>query len=309
MSIAAERRRSNHELRQKIKKHGIMIHSVTEDGRIAFAYTTGMTDSGFPELAVRGFHYSLATKVAGVINFLFRNQKTGIPLEANHTVESHGLKMQAVEPDAIEQFKQDYMGLTTSYYGSLGRYDVLELVLLGEEIAAGSEEEGFAPVDDITRLKACAQCAKTSTTLDVGVKLLSCARCGRVKYCSRECQRSHWSSHKKACRPLDSPDGVNFASSGSPTSETVLNAAHPVVRRVLLVWSQQRKFGFIRFVDGDTRNCHASNLKRVSLRDALTHANWKVDWDMNLTPSDAGFVHEHRGLFALCEPQPACWAG
>ena len=55
--------------------------------------------------------------------------------------------------------------------------------LLGEEIAAGSEEEGLAPVDGITRLKAFAQCAKTSTTLGVGAKLpaLLCAvRTGQV---------------------------------------------------------------------------------------------------------------------------------
>jgi hypothetical protein len=28
-----------------------------------------------------------------------------------------------------------------------------------------------------------------------------CSRCKSVCYCSQECQRSHWNSHKKDCRP------------------------------------------------------------------------------------------------------------
>ncbi|CAI5496145.1 unnamed protein product [Closterium sp. Naga37s-1] len=32
-----------------------------------------------------------------------------------------------------------------------------------------------------------------------GVKLKNCSGCGRVAYCSRECQKAHWPSHKLTC--------------------------------------------------------------------------------------------------------------
>ncbi|CAI5528841.1 unnamed protein product [Closterium sp. Naga37s-1] len=32
-----------------------------------------------------------------------------------------------------------------------------------------------------------------------GVKLRSCSGCGKVAYCSRECQKAHWPSHKLTC--------------------------------------------------------------------------------------------------------------
>ena len=31
----------------------------------------------------------------------------------------------------------------------------------------------------------------------------ACARCGTVRYCSRECQRAHWKAHKPMCELLD----------------------------------------------------------------------------------------------------------
>ncbi len=38
----------------------------------------------------------------------------------------------------------------------------------------------------------CAECGK-------GGKTLQCTRCRKVRYCSRECQKSHWKTHKPAC--------------------------------------------------------------------------------------------------------------
>jgi len=39
---------------------------------------------------------------------------------------------------------------------------------------------------------ACVACGATASK--------HCAACGTVKYCSRECQTSHWKEHKAACR-------------------------------------------------------------------------------------------------------------
>ena len=46
-------------------------------------------------------------------------------------------------------------------------------------------------------LPACAACGKA----DPGVKLKKCGQCGKVSYCSVDCQRQHWKvgGHKQAC--------------------------------------------------------------------------------------------------------------
>ena len=46
-------------------------------------------------------------------------------------------------------------------------------------------------------LPACAACGKA----DPGVKLKKCGHCGKVSYCSVDCQRQHWKQggHKQAC--------------------------------------------------------------------------------------------------------------
>src|SRR6056300_1567949 len=43
----------------------------------------------------------------------------------------------------------------------------------------------------------CANCGKAAVD---DVKLKICTACKLVKYCSVECQKNHWSKHKKACK-------------------------------------------------------------------------------------------------------------
>ncbi|KAL4421203.1 hypothetical protein ABPG77_010078 [Micractinium sp. CCAP 211/92] len=42
-------------------------------------------------------------------------------------------------------------------------------------------------------------CAAEGCVATSGLKL--CARCGTVRYCSPDCQRAHWPSHRDACKP------------------------------------------------------------------------------------------------------------
>jgi hypothetical protein len=46
--------------------------------------------------------------------------------------------------------------------------------------------------------KACGMCGVTK---DDSVKLLMCSSCRGVLYCSRECQKAHWPTHKQTCAP------------------------------------------------------------------------------------------------------------
>ncbi|KAI1161159.1 hypothetical protein F5B18DRAFT_674905 [Nemania serpens] len=59
---------------------------------------------------------------------------------------------------------------------------------LGEKIAG----VGKTPIDG-----RCASCGKNKQA--DGSALMNCARCRKVKYCSRECQRKDWKAHKSAC--------------------------------------------------------------------------------------------------------------
>ena len=50
--------------------------------------------------------------------------------------------------------------------------------------------------------KCCAVCKKSESALAKDVKLKHCARCKKVLYCARECQKQHWKIHKKDCAKL-----------------------------------------------------------------------------------------------------------
>ena len=45
-----------------------------------------------------------------------------------------------------------------------------------------------------------ASMCKNSNNTNTTMKLLCCAACHSISYCSRECQRKHWPLHKLECR-------------------------------------------------------------------------------------------------------------
>ena len=61
--------------------------------------------------------------------------------------------------------------------------------------------------------KQCAQCNRTL------VKCRRCAGCYSVAYCSRECQRLHWRSHKGECESLYGMIGQQECGSTSSIAE------------------------------------------------------------------------------------------
>ncbi|KAI1290481.1 hypothetical protein F5Y03DRAFT_388827 [Xylaria venustula] len=68
--------------------------------------------------------------------------------------------------------------------------DLRDLRELGKKNAAGV---GKTAVDG-----RCASCGKNKQA--DGGSLLNCSRCMKVKYCSRECQRTDWKAHKLVCQ-------------------------------------------------------------------------------------------------------------
>uniref|UniRef100_A0A8C4R5Q5 MSS51 mitochondrial translational activator n=1 Tax=Eptatretus burgeri TaxID=7764 RepID=A0A8C4R5Q5_EPTBU len=71
----------------------------------------------------------------------------------------------------------------------------------------GANEFGIRTYHDMFRRMEdtytfCAKCKVLPEALPPGKTLLRCKRCQNVYYCSRECQRSNWSTHKKFCKKL-----------------------------------------------------------------------------------------------------------
>ena len=54
---------------------------------------------------------------------------------------------------------------------------------------------------DNISISKCVACNKVSDSLK------KCGGCNQVKYCNRNCQRSHWSKHKKECKQLAASSG------------------------------------------------------------------------------------------------------
>merc|ERR1719201_1656614 len=62
----------------------------------------------------------------------------------------------------------------------------------------------------------CNSCGKEAHALPDGRRMLCCSRCKSAHYCSQECQRSDWKSHKSDC--LATKSAVN-SSGGSSSSD------------------------------------------------------------------------------------------
>jgi len=58
----------------------------------------------------------------------------------------------------------------------------------------------------------------------------------------------------------------------------------PILCNIIKKWREQATMGFVRFLNGNTTDCHEANLQFVSLRDVILHLDeWKVNWSINFT--------------------------
>ena len=86
-----------------------------------------------------------------------------------------------------------------SYGGDYRRYDDSS----GNRRVVDGPDGESEILGSTKRSKQCAKCGKTEDT-NSGVSLRKCGRCKGVKYCSRDCQASHWKEHKKTCKAAES---------------------------------------------------------------------------------------------------------
>ena len=57
---------------------------------------------------------------------------------------------------------------------------------------------------------------------------------------------------------------------------------------------------FVRHKNRNTKDNRVCNLEWVSLRDALLHPRWKVDWTMDLSKEEILFVRINKKNFIEC---------
>ena len=68
-------------------------------------------------------------------------------------------------------------------------------------------------------LNVCAFCGLTEN------RLMVCSRCKVMKYCSRECQRTHWNeSHRRDCVPYIEGRDINTGNRAEPLNQGHINA-------------------------------------------------------------------------------------
>lgn len=66
-------------------------------------------------------------------------------------------------------------------------------------------------------------------------------------------------------------------------------APDEMTKSIVTKWREQQIF--VRFMNGDTRDCHHSNLQVVSLKNAMENIDdWTVDWDMYLSDEETQLV-------------------
>ncbi|KAJ7575538.1 hypothetical protein C8J56DRAFT_1031581 [Mycena floridula] len=70
-----------------------------------------------------------------------------------------------------------------------------------------------APRDENS--KQCARCSKTDSDLKI------CVKCRITRYCSKECQKADWSTHKKTCQPFTETTTVTLKPFYMPNMEAM----------------------------------------------------------------------------------------
>ena len=72
--------------------------------------------------------------------------------------------------------------------------------------------------------KACAHCGAAEAKTASG-KLLRCGRCKAVSFCSADCQKAHWPTHKSECKPAEAPAPAAPAAATAPAAAPAAAAA------------------------------------------------------------------------------------
>ena len=67
---------------------------------------------------------------------------------------------------------------------------------------------------------------------------------------------------------------------------------------ILNKW-RERRFWFVRFIDGDKRNLNITNLVWIHLADVLQHRDYIIDWDCDLTSHERSLLQDESWISGL----------
>ena len=94
----------------------------------------------------------------------------------------------------------------------------------------GATTEGQEVAPPTTTFSKSHQCVNCQTVANAGPIFMQCSGCKVVRYCGRQCQREHWSRHKRLCQAIQQlevertsqvvrGDGYVFTSQLTPTQQ------------------------------------------------------------------------------------------
>ena len=107
-----------------------------------------------------------------------------------------------IEPKYMEMFQTIYKKIPVAPKYSWPLSDTGFRVPMKEqfEIALKYYKNDGTPYDFYAERCKGPGCDKANDDLEEGATLKKCAKCKDVSYCSKECQKAHWTKHKKLCK-------------------------------------------------------------------------------------------------------------
>ena len=136
--------------------------------------------------------------------------------------------------------------------------DVFQSGLERSQASNSSTESAVSPN------KSCSYCGIQKT------ELKKCGKCGRVKYCSKECQVKHWKEHKRSCKTPNATASTAASSSGSHGRSEPIPSTSPIEEATVHL----EKCNFCHIPSKDLKKCANCGQVRYCSRECQKK-HWK----------------------------------